>query len=173
MRRGLDALYNAAAILAAFFLIGTLAMVVTGIGGRLFNFYLRGTDAYAGYCMAAASFFALAHTLRRGEHIRVTLVLDRLGARARFALELWCHAVAVFLSGVVAFFSVRLAWQSYTFHDISQGSDATPLWLPQLSMAAGTVVLLVAFIDELVGLVRRGGIDTSAAPSPESPAHVE
>ena len=46
--------------------------------------------------------------------------------------------------------SCRLAWQSYTFHDISTSNDATPLWLPQLSMALGTVVLAIAFIDELV-----------------------
>ena len=43
----------------------------------------------------------------------------------------------------------RLAWQSHAFHDISTSNDATPLWLPQLSMAAGTIVLAIAFIDEL------------------------
>ncbi|OYU95335.1 MAG: TRAP transporter permease DctQ, partial [Burkholderiales bacterium PBB5] len=26
----------------------------------------------------------------------------------------------------------------------------TPLWLPQLAMAAGTTILLIAFVDELV-----------------------
>ena len=172
MRRGLDTLYNAAAVLAAFFLIGTLVMVLAGIAGRMFNFYLRGTDAYAGYCMAAASFFALAHTLRRGEHIRVTLLLDRLAVRARFALELWCHAVAVCLSGAIAFFSVRLAWQSYALNDISQGSDATPLWIPQISMAVGTVILWIAFMDAFVELVRRGRVVAGAEPSGE-PAHIE
>jgi TRAP-type C4-dicarboxylate transport system permease small subunit len=172
MRRSLDTLYDAAAVLAAFFLIGILLMVMTGITGRLFNFYLRGTDSYAGYCMAAAGFFALAHTLRRGEHIRVTLILDRLGVRARFALELWCYAVAVFLSGAIAYFSVRLAWQSYTFNDVSQGSDATPLWIPQISMAVGTIVLWIAFVDALVELVRQGRVPPRADPSAE-PAHIE
>lgn len=172
MRRGLDRLYDAAAILAAFFLFGTLAMVLAGIAGRFFNFYLRGTDAYAGYCMAASSFFALAHTLRRGEHIRVSLLLERLAARARFALEIWCHAVATVLSAVIAYFSVRLAWQSYTFNDVSQGSDATPLWIPQISMAAGTMVLTIAFIDGFVHLVRSGRV----APPPNTgaePVHIE
>ena len=46
--------------------------------------------------------------------------------------------------------SGRLAWQSYQFHDISTSNDATPLWIPQLSMALGTTVLAIAFIDELV-----------------------
>ena len=50
----------------------------------------------------------------------------------------------------MAYYSVRLAWQSHAFNDISTGNDATPLWLPQLSMAIGTTILVVAFIDELV-----------------------
>ena len=58
--------------------------------------------------------------------------------------------VALLLAMLFAYYSCRLAWQSYTFHDISTGNDATPLWIPQLSMAWGTVVLAIAFLDELV-----------------------
>ena len=100
--------------------------------------------------MAAAGFLALAHTLKRGEHIRVTLVLNALRGRMRGALEVWSLAVATLLAGLAAAYSVRLAWQSYAFHDISTANDATPLWLPQLPMAIGTVVLAIAFVDELV-----------------------
>ncbi len=150
LRRGLDALYNAAAYLAALFLIGTLLMVLTGIAGRLLNFHVPGTDAYAGYCMAAAGFLALAHTLKRAEHIRVTLVLEHVAPAHRRALELWSLAVATVLAAVFALYSVRLAYQSWDFHDISTATDATPLWIPQLTMALGTLVLLIAFVDELV-----------------------
>ena len=150
MRRSLDALYDAAAILAALFLVGTLAMVLAGIAGRFFSFHVAGTDAYAGYCMAGAGFLALAHTLKRGEHIRVSLILEHVGLRAQRWLELWSLAAATGLAGLFAFYSIRLSWQSWQFHDISTGNDATPLWIPQLAMGAGTLVLLVAFIDELV-----------------------
>jgi TRAP-type C4-dicarboxylate transport system permease small subunit len=150
VRRFLDALYDGAAWLAALFMVALLIAVLLSIGGREFGFHVKGTDAYAGYCMAAAGFLALAHTLKRGEHIRVTLLLSALPPGARRALELWSLASAVLLSGVLAFYSARLAWQSNKFHDISTGNDATPLWIPQLGMAIGTAILLVAFIDELV-----------------------
>jgi TRAP-type C4-dicarboxylate transport system permease small subunit len=146
----LDRLYLAAGILAAFFMVGTLAMVIAGVAGRLLNFNLPGTDAYAGYCMAAAGFLALAHTLKRGEHIRVTLILEHVGPGAQRVLELWALGVATVLAALFAYYSVRLSWQSWDFHDISTGNDATPLWLPQIAMAAGTLVLLIAFADELV-----------------------
>ena len=150
MRSLLDKLYDAAAYVAAFFLVGTLAMVLVGIVGRLVNWYVAGTDAYAGYCMAASGFLALAHTLKRGEHIRVSLVLEHVGARARRRIELWSLGVATILAAAFAFYSARLAFQSWDFNDISTANDATPLWIPQIAMAVGTLILLIAFVDEFV-----------------------
>ena len=150
MRRFLDTLYDGAAWLAALFMLGLLAMVLLSIASRQLHFHVPGTDAYAGYLMAGAGFLALAHTLKRGEHIRVTLVLSMLKGRVRRGFEIWALFAATCLAGLFAFYSVRLAWQSHLFHDISTASDATPLWIPQIGMAVGTCILLVAFIDELV-----------------------
>ncbi len=150
MRRALDALYDGAAALAALCMVALLAMVVLGIVGRALHFHLPGTDAYAGYLMASAGFLALAHTLKRGEHIRVTLLLSHLRGGAQRALALWALAAANGLAALLAFYSARLVWQSHAFNDISTGNDATPLWLPQLGMAIGTAVLVVALFDELV-----------------------
>lgn len=150
MRRALDALYNGAAGLAALLLIGLLAMVVLSIVSRQFNFHVPGTDAYAGYLMAASGFLALAHTLKRGEHIRVTLILGALTGRWKKGLELWALGFATVLTAMFAYYCCRLAWQSHTFHDISTSSDATPLWIPQLGMAVGAVILAISFVDELV-----------------------
>jgi TRAP-type C4-dicarboxylate transport system permease small subunit len=148
MRRFLDLLYDGAAWLAALAMIGVLVMVLLSIVSRQLGFHVPGTDAYAGYSMAAAGFLALAHTLKHNEHIRVTLVLGRLQGKARHLLEMWALTAAVLLAALFAFYSSRLAWQSHVLNDISTGNDATRLWIPQLAMAVGTVVLLVAFIDE-------------------------
>lgn len=150
MRRALNALYDGCAWLAAVFMIGVLVMVLLSVLGRQLNFHVPGTDAYAGYCMAAAGFLALAHTLKRNEHIRVTLLLGKLSGGARRGMELWALTAAVGLAGLFAWFAARLVWQSIEFHDISTGNDATPLWIPQLAMAFGTLVMLIAFVDEWV-----------------------
>ncbi len=125
-------------------------MVLTGIAGRFLGFHVPGTDSYAGYCMAASGFLALAHTLKRGEHIRVTLILEHFGPRAQSRARPPCRSSRRCSSPrLFAYYSVRLAFQSWQFNDISTGNDATPLWIPQLAMAAGTLVLVVAFVDEL------------------------
>lgn len=150
MRKTLDALYTGSAWLAAFFMIGVLVMVLLSMLGRMFQFYIPGTDAYAGYAMAGAGFLALAHTLKSGEHIRVTLLIGKLTGGARRGLELWSLSVAVLLAGLLAAYAWRLAWQSHVYHDISTAADATPLWIPQILMGLGTSVLLIAFLDEWV-----------------------
>jgi TRAP-type C4-dicarboxylate transport system permease small subunit len=149
-RKLLDGLYDGTAALAALFMVVLLAMVLLSIVSRQLHFNVPGVDAYAGYMMAATGFLAMAHTLKKGEHIRVTLLVSHLAGAAKHRLELWALFAASCLSALMAFYSCRLAWQSHAFHDISTGNDATPLWLPQLSMAIGGVVLAVAFIDELV-----------------------
>ncbi|MDQ6685251.1 MAG: TRAP transporter small permease [Pseudomonadota bacterium] len=150
MGRGLDALYGASAALAALAMVGLLVMVLLSVTSRLAGFNVPGIDAYAGYMMAAAGFLAMAHTLKRGEHIRVTLLLASLKGGRKHALEVWALFAATLLALLFAAYSCKLAWQSHLFHDISTSNDATPLWLPQLSMAIGAVVLAIAFADEFV-----------------------
>jgi TRAP-type C4-dicarboxylate transport system permease small subunit len=165
VRKLLDGLYDGAAWLAALFMIALLIAVLLSIGGREFHFHVKGTDAYAGYFMAAAGFLALAHTLKRGEHIRVTLLLSALPAGWRRALELWALACSSVLAAVLAFYAWRLVWQSRAFNDISTGNDATPLWIPQLGMAVGTLILFIAFVDEFVLELRGRRVAGAAEPT--------
>jgi TRAP-type C4-dicarboxylate transport system permease small subunit len=148
MRKWLDGLYDASAWLAGLCMILVLAMVSATILGRLLGFPVGGIDSYAGYAMAGAGFLALASTLKHGEHIRVTLVLGMLRGRARRRLELAALLIAVLLAGFLAVYSARLVWQSWLYHDISTGIDATPMWIPQILMAVGTLVFFIAFLDE-------------------------
>ena len=154
MRRLLDGLYAAAEFLAAVSLIGVLLTVLLSIFSRQLTFHISGLDAYAGYLMASAGFFALASTLRHGEHIRVTILLNVLSDQGKRKLDIGALFVGTLIAATLAFFSVKLALDSYTFNDVSTSNDATPLWIPQLSMAAGNILFLIAFLDTLVGRIR-------------------
>jgi TRAP-type C4-dicarboxylate transport system permease small subunit len=169
MRSVLDPFYTTLGALGALFILATLAVEVVGIVGRELGFSMAGLDAYAGYCLAAGSFLAMPYALRRGDHIRVTLILARLKPRARYWMEVLCLVVASLLSSYFAWFSAKLVWGSYAFHDVSQNVDATPLWIPQLSMALGLFGLAVAFAEQLVLTLRTG----TFAPGADEAAHVE
>jgi TRAP-type C4-dicarboxylate transport system permease small subunit len=154
---------------AAFFICATLAIEVVNIVGRHVGFSMAGMDAYAGYFLAAGSFLAMGYALRQGDHIRVTLFLQRLHGRARWWMEIVCLVIATLLSCYFAWFAARLVWGSYTFNDISQNVDATPLWIPQLAMAVGLAGLALAFVEQLVYVVRF----RTLAPQAQETANVE
>jgi TRAP-type C4-dicarboxylate transport system permease small subunit len=93
--------------------------------------------------------------LRNGDHIRVQLVYDKLAGLPRQIAEYWCLFAATGISAYLAWFSARLAWVSYTTHDISQSADMTPLWIPQMAMVIGTAALAIAFLEDLILKVLR------------------
>lgn len=150
MRKFLDGLYSAAAWLAGLSMIGILVMVLLTILSRVIGFNAPGTDAYAGYAMAGAGFMALASTFKKGEHIRVTLLLGALKGTALKIMEVLALGIATLLAGFLAFYATRLTWQSWEIDDISVGIDATPMWIPQVLMALGTFIFFIALCDELV-----------------------
>ncbi len=165
IRRTLDGLYKASGVVAACFLIAIVVLIVMQMASRQFGFAFRGGSDYSGYAMAAASFFGFSYALNHGAHIRVTLALTALG-RFRFWGEVWCFGFAAFSACVLAWYAVHFTYESYCgvfskstgkcFPEISQGLDATPLWIPQLSMAVGSVILAIAFIDNFISLLIRG-----------------
>lgn len=127
------------AVLAAFAMVAAFVCVGLGVIARLAGWDLPGLDAYAGYAIAAALFLALPQTLRRQEHIRVTLLLEKLGPRGRAALEWWSLAAGLALAVYMAVYALRLVWLSHQMHDVSSSADATPLWIPQTAMALGCI----------------------------------
>jgi TRAP-type C4-dicarboxylate transport system permease small subunit len=142
--------YKLLAVLAGVSMVAAFVAVGVGVLARETGWNVPGTDAYAGYAIAAALFLALPETLRHGDHIRVTLLLQRLGPRTRAALEWWALLAAFALAAYLAFYAGRLVWVSFATHDISQGLDATPLWIPQTAMALGCLGFALAFADALV-----------------------
>jgi TRAP-type C4-dicarboxylate transport system permease small subunit len=122
---------------------------------------LPGSSEYAGYLMASASFLAFAYALNSGTHIRVSLLLTALG-RWRFFGELWAMLIGTAASSYLAWYAVRTVYWSRKLHDVSQGQDATPIWIVQIPMALGAVLLALCFVDNLVTLIatRRDNIGT-------------
>jgi TRAP-type C4-dicarboxylate transport system permease small subunit len=156
MRGALNAIYKGSGLLAGFFLVAIAVMSLIQIVGRLLGFAAYSYDEFAGYSMAASSFLGLAWTLRCNEHIRMTLAIGHTKGGLRRALEILCLAVAVAMTGYFAWFSVAMVWTSYTLNDVSQGLVPVKLWIPQSGMALGLVILLLAFVDDLLVAVMGG-----------------
>jgi TRAP-type C4-dicarboxylate transport system permease small subunit len=142
--------YQGLLFLSCVSMVAAFGAVLLGVLAREMHWDIAGLDAYAGYAIACALFLALPATLRQGEHIRVTLLLDRLPAKVRSGFEWACLMAGLVVALTVAWYSVRMVWVSWFTHDISPAADATPLWIPQMGMAAGCVGFALAFAHAIV-----------------------
>lgn len=171
MRRCLDGLYLVAGWLAGGFLLAIFVLMMLLSAGRPLGISVPAGDDFVAWCMAAMAFLALAHTFRSGELIRVGLVIERLSGRARHVVELGALAIGTAFVGFFAFNAAEMTWQSWQFNDMSQGVVAVPLWIPQLGYSGGLCILFVAFLDELVHVLR-GHAPRYEKPPPASAEEV-
>jgi TRAP-type C4-dicarboxylate transport system permease small subunit len=156
LRRFLDRLYAASAALAALCLASIAAVMLAQAGMREAGLLLRGGDDIVAWLCAASAFLALGHTFRRGELVRVGLVVERLPARTRRRTAIGALAITVLYVGYMVYAVLRFVYDSWRFSEVAQGLIQIPIWIPQMSFALGAVVLFIAVLDEFVVLLRGG-----------------
>ncbi len=148
--KNLNKLYKLSGYIAATFLILVAIFILIGISSRIFGFYIRGLAEYSGYCMASASFFALAFTFVDGGHIRITLFLEKFSGLKKRILEIWCLIVASFFSGYLAFYFTKMLFISYKFQERSEGADEILIWIPQTSVSLGSIIFFICVFHQLI-----------------------
>lgn len=185
--RFLDRVYVVAGVIAAFFMVMILLLIVAQMVARWSGITFPGSTEYAGYAMAATSFLALAYALVNGSHIRVSIFLN-INKYTRFWLDALATLIAAVIATYFARYAVKTNFMSVMLNDRTQGQDYTPewlisffsmfanapsewgriwaetgsgwvytpIWLPQLPMSVGTILLAVALWDALTRLLING-----------------
>ncbi|WP_051340930.1 TRAP transporter small permease [Azospirillum halopraeferens] len=138
--------------LAALGLLASLGLVVWAIGMRyLLNTPVPWTDELVGYLLVAIVMLAAADALRRGEHIAVDVLTDRLSGRGRRI------TAALGLVSVIAAGGALMVegWKTVEFTQmlgiVSTGYLEMPMHLPQALVPIGGAMLALA---GLAGLAR-------------------
>jgi TRAP-type C4-dicarboxylate transport system permease small subunit len=164
MRVVLDRLYLWSGYAAGVCLVATLSLMMFMAVGRGFGVNIPDGTDFASWTMAAMTFLGLAHTFKRGEMIRVGLLLEKLSGRPKHIAEL------VALSITLAFL-LYFTWHAFDFvrvsrltNEMSNGVIAVPMWLPQLSFLAGAVLLTIAVVDELIHVLRGNPLSFEKPP---------
>ncbi len=150
INNNLNKIYKFSGYIAAIFLIFVAVFILVGISSRIFGFYIRGLAEYSGYCMASASFFALSYTFVEGGHIRITLFLEKFSGSKKRLMENWCLLISSFFSGYLAFYFIKMLIISYKFQERSEGADEILIWIPQTSVAIGSLVFFVSCFHQLI-----------------------
>ena len=164
----LDRLYLFAGYAAGVFLVLIFAIMMFGSLGRQIGLNIPAGDDFASWCMAAMAFLGLAHTFKKGEIIRVGILIEQLTGRRRWAIEVVALTVATVFTLYFTWYAVSMTYDSYRFNDMAKGVLSIPLWMPQLGYCGGLLILGVALVDELVHVLK-GNKPTYEKEPPSSP----
>jgi TRAP-type C4-dicarboxylate transport system permease small subunit len=165
IRKYLDSLYRFSGGLAAVFLAAICLIVILQVGANIIDSLFRtftgeplgllipSYSEFTGFFLVAASFLALAYSLRAGSHIRVALLIRGLSGKPRRYIELWCTGSGAIFCAYFSWHTLLMVIESYKFNDISYGMISVPIWIPQSGMAIGLIILTIALADEIVTIL--------------------
>jgi TRAP-type C4-dicarboxylate transport system permease small subunit len=155
MRRFLDRLYWGSGALAALCLAAICVMMLAQAFGREAGILIRGAEDITAWLCAASAFFALGHTFRHGELVRVGLWLDKLGPRSRWIAEIFALGITTLFTSYMMWSVARFVYESWKFNEVAQGLLRVPIWIPQMTFVLGIAIFLVAVLDELFRVLRK------------------
>ena len=154
MRRFLDRLYAVSGALAALCLAGICVLMLAQAIGREFGLLIRFADDLTAWLCAASAFFALGHTFRHGELVRVGLFVDMLKPGARRIAEIVALTVTGLFVGYMAWAVTRFVYESWQVKEVAQGLVKIPIWIPQLCFVVGVLIFFIAVVDELLTVIK-------------------
>jgi TRAP-type C4-dicarboxylate transport system permease small subunit len=154
VRRALDGLYALGGVLAALCVLAILLLMIGASVGRMANWRVSWINDVVAWLCAAAAFLGMAYSFRNGDFVRVTLLLESVSPAVRRWLEIVSLLIATVAIAYLGWWAARFTYDSWRFNDIAGNMVAIPIWIPQLSFVVGSAILVIAVVDECVGVLR-------------------
>jgi TRAP-type C4-dicarboxylate transport system permease small subunit len=149
-------------------IVGMMALITCDVVARnVFRMSLLISDEVSGYLLVVMTFFGIAYSLRSGSLLRIEFILLALPKRARGIADVLFDAIALIICLLLLRAMIRFTWITWEREAVAPTLIETPLWIPQLAMPIGMVILVIAFLLELRDSILR--LFGRAPPAPDEP----
>ena len=125
------------------------------IARNLFHTSLLISDEVSGYLLVMMTFFGISYSLRSGSLLRIEFLLFALPKRLRGIIDVVFDLVALVVCCVLLRSMIRFTWITWEREAVAPTLIETPLWIPQLAMPLGMLILVIAFLLELRASILR------------------
>ncbi|MSQ71408.1 MAG: TRAP transporter small permease [Betaproteobacteria bacterium] len=102
------------------------------------------------YLLVYATFIPAAWILLRDSHVKVELVVERLGARGRRVMDVIANVAGLFYCVILAWQGTLVAWQAYAGDYHFSTALAAPQWPIYAIIPLGSAWLGLAFLFKLL-----------------------
>jgi len=108
---------------------------------------------YSTYFFIALVSLGLAYTMREDGHIRITLLTGRLKGKARKIQEISTTVLALIISVFLFYHTVLMTYETYSLGMKADTVSETPLYIPQLAIPVGILLLIFQLIDRILEII--------------------
>ncbi len=147
----IDRLSDYGAYLSAFLLIVIITLIITNIAlMSFFNSSIMITDEYSAYIFAAFIMFSLSYTLKENAHIKITVVSSKLPETPAKILKIITLFVAFSMSLFITYNAAFMVYQAYIYQMRADTVAQTLIYIPQLCMPLGFLMLSLQLLSEIL-----------------------
>ena len=146
----IDRIHSVGIILSA----ATLAFMALLIFYEVFMRYVFKSPSDWGldlseFSMVMCVFFAASYVLVRKRHVRVEILLFRMPPKAKLILEIVSSVIMFLFFIILIWKSSEMALRSYTMDWRTPDLASLQIWIPQMIIPLGGIMLALAVIGQL------------------------
>ncbi len=149
--RILNVITNITGVVAGLLVLFTGFVIVYEVICRsIFNATTEWVMEISTYCVVVAGFLGMGVAYAGKKHIHVDILISRLSPKARCYIEFGTAFIGAFYSLIFMQQSWEMAMFSLEINNCAPTTLSTPLWIPQISMPIGLLVLLLQIIRTIL-----------------------
>ncbi|MGE8203772.1 TRAP transporter small permease [Heyndrickxia sp. NPDC080065] len=154
-----DLLIKLGAYLAGFFILLTTFMIFFEVISRaVFNHPTSWATELSIYSIIGSCFLGSAYAVRTYSHITVDLLINNVNDRIKTILAYLSNTLGLVFSIIFAFYGFEHSMKTLELGVKSASLLRIPMYLPELFLPVGGVLMCLAFILQIVdGGVHKGG----------------
>lgn len=150
-------IFGAAGTVAEFALVAMLVVMVAEVVARqIFHSSLLIAEELASYFLLAATFLGLGLAFFDGALFRMEAIIERVRGAPRQTYELVLGLLALAVSAILTWWLTDYTLSTFDRGLVSDGRVPIPLWIPQVTMPLGALLLTLACLLHLLSVIRGG-----------------
>ena len=125
------------------------------IARKVFNHSLAVSDEMSTYLFVLMSFMGAAIAARRGAHLGLSIVTDRLSGKAKKGVGFIMYLISAFFCLLILVFGVQMVMSQYNFGQETAAMQ-WPEWIYGSFVPIGAFFAMMAFLSGAINYLRHG-----------------
>ena len=125
------------------------------IARKVFNHSLAVSDGMSTYLFVLMSFMGAAIAARRGAHLGLSIVTDRLSGKAKKGVGFLMYLISAFFCLLILVFGVQMVMSQYNFGQETAAMQ-WPEWIYGSFVPIGAFFAMMAFLSGAINYLRHG-----------------